>query len=162
MPSATSSYLMKKEEVNPSWYVVDADGMVVGRLATQIALVLMGKHKPTYTPHVECGDFVIVVNADKVRFSGASLAHKKHPYYTTKMATKEYQRYTGYPSGQRITTAGEMWEKHPERILQEAVRRMLPKNKLRPSMMKKLKLYAGPQHPHQAQNPEELPEHLRP
>ncbi len=162
MPAASSSYLMKKEEVNPSWYVVDADGMVVGRLASQIALVLMGKHKPTYTPHVECGDFVIVVNAEKARFSGQPLAHEKHPYFTTKMAKKVYQRYTGYPGGQRNATAGEVWDRHPERIISEAVRRMLPKNKLRPSMMKKLKLYVGPQHPHQAQEPEQLPDYLRP
>jgi len=162
MPAASSSYLMKKEDVNPQWYVVDADGQIVGRLASKIALILMGKHKPTYTPHVPCGDFVVVVNVEKVRFSGNPLAHDTHPYYTTKMDRKEYQRYTGYPSGQRVTTAGEMLKRHPERILREAVRRMLPKNKLRATMLKKLKLYAGPQHPHQAQQPEEFPQHLRP
>ena len=162
MATATSSYLMKKEEVSPCWYVVDGDGQIVGRLATQIATVLMGKHKPTYTPHVECGDFVIVVNAEKVRFSGQPLAHPKHPYFTSKMARKLYDRYTGYPSGLKFTPAGEVWARHPERILSEAVRRMLPKNKLRPSMLKKLKLYVGPEHPHQAQQPEAFPEYLRP
>lgn len=161
MPVMPSSYLMKKEEVKPEWYVLDADGLVVGRIASKIAQVLMGKHKPTYTPNVECGDFVIVVNVDKIRFSGKPLAHDKHPYFTTKMAKKEYDRYTGYPSGLKFTSAIDVWQRHPERILIEAVRRMLPKNKLRPSMLKKLKCYAGAQHPHQAQQPQEFPEYLR-
>lgn len=161
MPVTPSSYLMKKEEVKPEWYVLDVDGLVVGRIATKIAQVLMGKHKPTYTPNVECGDFVVVLNVDKIRFSGKPLAHSKHPYYTTKMAKKDYDRYTGYPSGLKFTSAIDVWQRHPERILIEAVRRMLPKNKLRPSMLKKLKCYTGTEHPHQAQQPVDFPDYLR-
>lgn len=159
--ATTKTYMARKEDVAPKWYVVDADGRIVGRLAAKIATVLMGKHKPTYTPHVECGDFVIVVNAERVRFSGGGLAHPEHPYFTTKMLKKTYEKYTGYPGGRRITTAARLWERHPERILREAVRRMLPKNKLGRRMLDKLKLHVGPEHPHQAQQPEELPEHLR-
>jgi large subunit ribosomal protein L13 len=150
------------ETVRPKWYVVDADHQIVGRLATRLATVLMGKHKPTYTPHVDTGDFVVVVNAGKVRFSGQSLAHESHPYFTAKMLFRTYEHYTGYPSGRRIERAADVFEKQPEKLLREAVRRMLPKNKLGRHMLKKLKLYAGPEHPHQAQLPEELPEHLRP
>lgn len=156
------TYMAKKEEVRPHWYVVDADGQIVGRLASKLATVLMGKHKPTYTPHVDCGDFVIVINAEKVRFSGKSLAHPEHPYFTKKMVTKTYERYSGYPGGRKIRTAAEMLEQRPEQILREAVRRMLPKNKLGKTMLNKLKLYRGPEHPHQAQQPEELPEHWLP
>ncbi|MGD9854730.1 MAG: 50S ribosomal protein L13 [Planctomycetaceae bacterium] len=156
----SKSYLAKKETFRPEWYVVDADHQIVGRLATRLATVLMGKHKPTYTPHVDTGDFVIVVNADKVRFSGRPLAHDSHPYFTQKMLTQTYERYTGYPSGQRTRTAADLLAKRPEMILHEAVRRMLPKNKLGDHMLKKLKLYAGPHHPHQAQLPAEFPAHL--
>lgn len=152
--------MARNETYAPQWYVVDADNQIVGRLATRLATVLMGKHRPTYTPHVDTGDFVIVVNADKVRFSGQPLAHDSHPYFTKKMLTQEYQRYTGYPSGQRSQTAADLLEKKPEMILREAVRRMLPKNKLADRMLKKLKVYAGPNHPHQAQLPENLPAHL--
>lgn len=158
----SKSYLAKKEALRPEWYLVDADQQIVGRLATRLATVLMGKHKPTYTPHVDTGDFVIVVNADKVRFSGQPLAHPTHPYFTQKMLTRVYERFTGYPSGQRVQSAADLLEKRPEMILREAVRRMLPKNKLGAQMLKKLKLYAGPNHPHQAQMPAELPAHLRP
>ena len=161
MSAATKTYLAKKEEVRPQWYVVDADGQIVGRLATRLATILMGKHKPTYTPHVLSGDCVVVVNADRVRFSGKSLSHPEHPNFTTKMLTKTYERYTGYPSGRRVVSAADVFERHPERILREAVRRMLPKNKLGRSMLKMLKLYCGPEHPHQAQQPHELPEHLK-
>lgn len=153
--------MARKESVQPRWYVVDADGQIVGRLATRLATILMGKHKPTYTPHVDCGDFVVVVNVDKVRFSGAPLAHATHPYFTQKMLTKEYDRYTGYPDGRKVVTAAQLLERKPEEILRLAVRRMLPKNKLGRHMLTKLKLYAGPRHPHQAQQPQELPEHLR-
>jgi len=159
---ATKSFMAKKEEVQPRWYVVDADGQIVGRLASKLAMVLMGKHKPTYTPHVDCGDYVVVVNADKVRFSGTPLAHPTHLYFTDKMLEKTYEHYTGYPSGRKITTAAELLERKPEKILYEAVRRMLPKNKLGRKMLRKLKLYAGPEHPHQAQQPEPLPDHLLP
>ena len=154
--------LVRKEDASGSWYVVDADGQLVGRLATRLAMVLMGKHKPEYTPHVDCGDFVIVVNANKVRFSGKSLAHAEHPYFTTKMAKKVYERYTGYPSGRRFTSGTQMLARHPERILVEAVRRMLPKNKLGRNMLKKLKVYSGTEHPHQSQQPEAMPAHLLP
>ena len=158
----TKTFMARKEDVQPRWYVTDADGQIVGRLASKLAMVLMGKHKPSYTPHVDCGDCVVVVNADKVRFSGQSLAHEKHPYFTTKMARKTYERYSGYPGGRRVTAAIQMWERKPEMILHEAVRRMLPKNKLGRKMLGKLKLVIGPDHPHQAQNPVELPAHLLP
>jgi large subunit ribosomal protein L13 len=132
----------KKEEVERSWYIVDAQSDVVGRLSTKIATVLRGKHKPSYTPHVDTGDFVIVINADKVRFSG------------NKMDQKEYQRYSGYPGGQKSRTATEMLAKKPIAIVESAVRGMLPKNRLGRQMFKKLFVYAGPNHPHAAQKPE--------
>lgn len=154
--------MAKKEEVEPAWFVVDADGQIVGRLASRLAMVLMGKHKPTYTPHVDCGDCVIVLNANKVRFTGKALAHPENPYFTTKMLSRTYERYSGYPGGRRVKTAADLLDSKPEYILQEAVRRMLPKNKLGRQMLKKLKLYNGPEHPHQAQQPQELPEHLMP
>ena len=140
---ASKTYQAKPGELKKSWYVVDADQAVVGRLATKIATILMGKHRPTYTPHVDTGDFVIVTNAEKVEFSG------------TKWDNKAYTRYTGYP-GQRVEMADKLRQRIPERILREAVRRMLPKNKLGRHMLKKLKIYTGPDHPHQAQNPEVL------
>ncbi len=155
------SYMANSATVDPKWFVVDADGQIVGRLATKLAMVLMGKHKPSYTPHVDCGDYLVILNAEKVRFSGKSLSHPTHPYFTTKMLTKTYDHYTGYPSGRKIKTAADLLESKPEEILREAVRRMLPKNKLGRQMLKKLKIYVGTGHPHQAQNPAELPEHLR-
>ena len=151
------SYIAKQEEVDPKWFVVDAEGAVVGRLASRLATVLMGKHKPTYTPHVDSGDFVVVVNADKVRFTGKPLAHPTHPSFTHKMHTQTYEKYTFYPGGRKVRTAADLLEKKPEMILQEAVRRMLPKNKLGRKMLKKLKLYAGPSHPHQSQQPDAMP-----
>ena len=157
----TGTSMAKKGEIVPEWFVVDADGQIVGRLASKIAVILMGKHKPAYTPHVECGDFVVVLNADKVRFTGKALAHPDHPYFTEKMRQKEYDWYTGYPGGRRVESALHRWSRKPEMILREAVRRMLPKNKLGKTMIKKLKLYCGTEHPHQAQQPAELPEHLR-
>jgi large subunit ribosomal protein L13 len=138
------TYMAKKDEVVAKWYVVDAAGKVLGRLATKIATILMGKHRPEYTPHVPTGDFVIVVNAGKVRLTGK------------KWAQKSYQRYSGYPGGHKSVSAETMRQKHPERIIQEAVRRMLPKTRLGKGMFRKLKVYAGPEHPHQAQQPEEL------
>jgi large subunit ribosomal protein L13 len=153
--------MAKKESVRPRWYVVDADGEIVGRFATRLATILMGKHKPTYTPHVDCGDYLVVVNVERVRFSGAPVAHKSHPYFTQKMLKKEYDSYSGYPGGRKVRTAAQILDSHPERILHEAVRRMLPKNKLGRQMLKKLKLCVGPTHSHQAQQPQELPEHLR-
>ena len=157
----STTYMAKKESVRPRWYVVDADGEIVGRFATRLATILMGKHKPTYTPHVDCGDYLVVVNADRVRFSGAPVAHESHPYFTQKMLKKEYDSYSGYPGGRKVRTAAQILDSHPERILHEAVRRMLPKNKLGRQMLKKLKLCVGPTHSHQAQQPQELPEHLR-
>src|SRR5262245_43710666 len=122
--------MAKKETVQPRWFVVDADGEIVGRMATKLATILMGKHKPNYTPHVDCGDFVIVTNVEKVRFSGAPLAHDSHPYFTQKMLTKEYDRFTGYTDGRKVQTAAQLLERKPEEILRLAVRRMLPKTKL--------------------------------
>jgi large subunit ribosomal protein L13 len=158
----SKSYLAKKETVRPEWFVVDADNQIVGRLATRLATILMGKHKPTYTAHVDTGDFVVVVNAEKVRFSGQPIADESHPYFTKKMLTRTYEKYTGYPSGRQVHTAADLLKRKPEMILQEAVRRMLPKSKLGRQMLKKLKLYAGPEHPHQAQEPRDIPDHLRP
>lgn len=158
----SKTYMAKKEAVEPGWFVVDVDGMIVGRLATKLATVLMGKHKPIYTPHVDCGDYVVVLNADRIRFSGSELTHPKHPYFTTKMQKKTYDKYSGYPGGRTVMTAEDVWSRHPERILHEAVRRMLPKNKLGRAMLKKLKLFNGTEHPHQAQNPVALPDYLRP
>lgn len=152
--------MARKETTEPRWFVVDGDGQIVGRFATQLATVLMGKHKPEYTPHVDCGDYVIVVNAHLVRFSGAGVAHPDYPYMTVKTERKTYERYSGYPSGRKILTGKQVWESHPDRILSEAVRRMLPKSKLGKQMLTKLKLYNEPSHPHQAQQPEEFPAYL--
>jgi large subunit ribosomal protein L13 len=132
----------KKETVDRNWYVIDAEGEVVGRLCTKIATVLRGKHKPSYTPHVDCGDFIVVINADKVRFTG------------NKLEAKEYQRYSGYPGGQKTTTAKQMMDKKPRFILENAVKGMLPKNKLGRAMVKKLFIYEGTEHPHEAQKPQ--------
>jgi large subunit ribosomal protein L13 len=150
-------FIANKETVEPNWFVVDADGAIVGRLATKLATVLMGKHKPIYTPHVDCGDFVVVVNAEKIRFTGKPMPHETNPYFTRKMARKEYDYYTYHPGGRRVDTGADLLDRKPEKILHEAVRRMLPKNKLGRQMLKKLKLYAGPSHPHQAQQPQDMP-----
>lgn len=151
---ATTSYLAKPGEVKPNWLLVDADGQVVGRLAVKLATVLMGKHKPIYTPHVDCGDFVVVINADKVRFGGRKMAHATHPNFTSKMLSKEYDYYTGYPGGRKVLRAADLLERKPEELLRLAVRRMLPKTKMGRQMLKKLKLYRGTEHPHQAQVPQ--------
>jgi len=139
-----STRSVKKEEVQRQWFVIDGEGEIVGRTATQIATILRGKHKPTYTPHVDTGDNVIIINADKMRFTGL------------KEQQKEYQRYSGYPGGQKSRTAAEMRAKKPIAIIESAVRGMLPKNKLGRAMFKKLFVYAGPEHPHAAQKPETL------
>ena len=133
--------MARPDEIEPQWWLVDAADKVVGRLASDIAVILMGKHKPTYTPHVDTGDFVVVINAEKVVFTGKKWERKK------------YTRYTGYP-GLKSETAARRKQRKPEMILHEAVRRMLPKNKLATKMLSKLKLYVGPAHPHQAQRPE--------
>ncbi len=135
------SFLAKNETVEHNWRLVDADGEILGRMAVKIAMALMGKDKPIYTPHVDTGDFVIVVNAEKIRLTG------------DKADTKEYQRYSQYPGGQKIVSFGKMMETHPERVVELAVRRMLPKNKLGAKMLKKLKVYSGPDHNHAAQQP---------
>lgn len=150
----TKSFLAKPGEVPNNWLLVDADGQTVGRLATKLATVLMGKHKPTYTPHVDCGDFVVVVNADKVKFGGRRMAHPTHPNFTAKMLSKTYDKYTGYPGGRKVIPAADLLERKPEELLRLAVRRMLPKNKLGRHMLKKLKLFRGTKHPHQAQVPQ--------
>jgi len=149
----TKSYLAKTGKVEPAWLLIDADNQVVGRLAVKLATILMGKHKPIYTPHVDCGDFVVVVNCEKVKFGGRRMSHPTHPNFTSKMMTKQYQRFTGYTSGQKSTTAAELLERRPDEILRLAVRRMLPKSKLGRAMLKKLKIYKGTTHPHQAQVP---------
>jgi large subunit ribosomal protein L13 len=132
----------KKEEVERKWYVIDAEGETVGRLCSRIAMVLRGKHKPSYTPHVDTGDFVIVINAEKVRFTG------------NKLNDKEYITYSGYPGGQKVKTARELLDKKPIAVVENAVRGMLPKNKLGRAMFKKLFVYEGAEHPHEAQKPE--------
>jgi large subunit ribosomal protein L13 len=139
-----STFMAKKGEVQQRWFVIDATDQVVGRLAVQIATILRGKHRPEYTPHVDTGEFVIVVNAAKVRFTGR------------KWETQTYQSYSHYPGGLKVQTAQEVRLKHPERILIDAVRRMVPRNRLGRQQMSKLKVYAGPSHPHQAQNPVEF------
>ena len=132
------------KETTNDWVVIDADGQTVGRLAPQIASVLKGKHKPTYTPNQPGGDFVVVVNAEKVAFSGR------------KLDLKVYTRYTGYQGGLRETTAREMLDKHPERVLEHAVWGMLPKTRMGRRLIRRLKVYAGPAHPHEAQQPKKL------
>lgn len=138
------TFLAKKEEVEHKWFAVDAAGQILGRLAAKIAPILMGKNKPIYTPHVDVGDFVVVVNAEKIRVTGK------------KAETKEYDYYTHYPSGRKFVSFADMMVKKPERVIELAVRRMLPKNKLGKKMLKKLKVYRGPEHQHQAQKPEKI------
>ena len=142
--AGTKSYVAKPIELEKHWWLVDADQQIVGRLASKIAVILMGKHRPTYTAHLDTGDFVVVLNCDKIQFTG------------DKWNLKTYTWFTGY-TGLRLETAQARLDRCPELILREAVRRMLPKNKLGEKMLNKLKLYAGPEHPHQAQNPQSLP-----
>jgi large subunit ribosomal protein L13 len=139
-----STFMAKPGSVPQRWFVIDATDQVVGRLAVQIATILRGKHRPEYTPHVDTGEFVIVVNAEKVRFTGS------------KWQNKTYQSYSHYPGGLKITKAKDLLETFPERILEAAVRRMVPRNRLGRKQMDKLKIYKGPSHPHQAQKPVEL------
>ena len=139
------TYVVKQEDVQPVWYVVDASGQTLGRLATQVAIVLNGKHKPIYSPAVDTGDFVIVVNAEKIHTTGR------------KLDGKSYYRHSGYPGGLRATTLRDMLKKHPNRVIEHAVRGMLPKNRLGRRKLKKLKVYSGPDHPHAAQQPKPLP-----
>ena len=138
------SFIAKPLEVERKWYVVDAEGKTLGRLASEVAMVLRGKRKPTYTPHVDCGDYVIVINAEKVEVTGK------------KRKEKIYKRHTGYPGGLRETTFEQLLNKAPEEIIRHAVKGMMPNGKLGRQMFKKLKVYAGPEHNHAAQKPEPL------
>jgi large subunit ribosomal protein L13 len=137
-------YQAKPGDVKRNWHVIDASNQIVGRLAVKIARILIGKHKPEYTPHIDTGDFVVVTNCEKVRLTGR------------KMDQKVYQHFTGYPGGRKIRPVREILAKKPEMVLHEAVRRMMPKNNIARDQLRKLKLYAGPNHPHQAQEPTEL------
>jgi len=143
----TLSYKTKSANsatVEKNWWVVDADSQVVGRLASNVAKIVRGKHKPSFTPHVDCGDHVIIINAEKIKFTGK------------KLTDKTYIRHSGYPGGQRSTTPIEMLEKTPERVLENAVRGMLPKNRLGRALFGNLHVFTGSEHPHAAQNPKEL------
>ncbi len=138
------TYTPKPEDIERRWYVVDAQGKTLGRLASEIARILRGKHKPIFSPHMDTGDFVIVINAEKVHVTGR------------KLTQKFYYRHSGYPGGLKAISLRDQLKKHPERVIQHAVRGMLPKNRLGRKMIKKLKVYAGPEHPHKAQKPEPL------
>jgi large subunit ribosomal protein L13 len=138
------TYVAREQEVDKKWYVVDAENKVLGRLATQIAVRLRGKHKPLYTPHADTGDFIVVVNAKKVTLTGS------------KWDRKMYYRHSGYVGGLKQISARKLLEKKPEEVIRYAVKGMLPKNSLGRRQIKKLKIYAGPEHPHQAQKPEKL------
>ncbi|HZC76534.1 MAG TPA: 50S ribosomal protein L13 [Ktedonobacterales bacterium] len=136
------TYSAKRAELEARWYVIDAENMVLGRLASQVATILRGKHKPTFTPHMNGGDFVIVVNAEKVAVTGKRLDQKL------------YYRHSQYPGGMKIETLRQALERHPERVIERAVKGMLPRNRLGEDIRLRLKVYAGPTHPHQAQKPE--------
>ena len=138
------SYMQKKETVERKWYVIDAEGKPLGRVASKAAHILRGKHKATYTPHIDCGDYVIIVNASKVLLTGNKLEDKK------------YYNHSQYPGGLRVRTAKEMVERYPEEMVEKAVKGMLPKNRLGRAMYKKLFVYAGDTHKHMAQKPEEM------
>ena len=133
------TYSLKKGEIDKAWHVIDADGQTLGRLSTEVARLLMGKHKPTYAPHLDMGDYVIVVNAEKIRVTGK------------KLDDKIYYRHTGYVGGLKETTLGDMLRRKPHQVLEKAVKGMLPRNKLSRHLLGHLKVYAGPEHPHQAQ-----------
>ncbi|HMR01310.1 MAG TPA: 50S ribosomal protein L13 [Candidatus Gracilibacteria bacterium] len=134
----------KKADLTRKWYLVDAKGQTLGKLATEVANVLRGKNKPTFAPHVDCGDFVVIINAKDVKLTGAKIMQKK------------YYSHSRYPGGLKEQTAAELLEKHPERVLEKAIRGMIPPNKLRAQIISKLKIYAGEEHKHEAQQPETL------
>ena len=138
------TYFPRIDEVQKQWCVVDAEGKILGRLASQIAAILRGKHKPTYTPYMDTGDYVIVVNAEKVQVTGAKFDQKK------------YYRHSGYPGGLKVTDFSRMIKDKPERVITLAVKGMLPHNRLGRAILKHLKVYRGPEHPHEAQQPEKL------
>ena len=135
------TFTPKAEDIQREWFVIDAAGLTLGRLASQISSVLRGKHKPIYAPHVDCGDFVVVINAHKIRVTGR------------KLDQKFYYRHSGYPSGLKAVSLRDQLDQHPDRVIRLAVRGMLPKNRLGRQMIKKLKIYATPDHPHEAQQP---------
>jgi len=134
--------MANKQTVEKKWFVIDAENLVLGRLSTEVATLLRGKHKPIFTPHVDCGDYVIIVNAEKVALTG------------NKLADKMYYRHSGYPGGLKSRSAERMLELQPQKVLEESIRGMLPKTKLGDDMYRKLYVYVGPEHPHQAQKPE--------
>ena len=136
------TYSAKRDELEARWYLIDAENMVLGRLASQVATILRGKHKPTFTPHMNGGDFVIVVNAEKVAVTGNRLDQKL------------YYRHSQYPGGMKIETLRQALQRHPERVIERAVKGMLPRNRLGEDIRLRMKVYAGPTHPHQAQKPE--------
>jgi len=138
------TFLPSEKDIKRNWWLVNAEGLELGRLASRIALLLQGKRKRIYTPHIDTGDFVVVVNAEKVKLTGR------------KLDTKIYYHHSGYPGGLKSRTARQILESHPERLIQLAVKRMLPKNKLGRKMFRRLKVYRGPEHPHKAQRPQEL------
>ncbi|HRY98367.1 MAG TPA: 50S ribosomal protein L13 [Bacteroidales bacterium] len=140
----TRSISVEAAREQKEWILVDAENQVLGRMASKVATILRGKHKTSYTPHIDCGDNVIIINADKVVLTG------------NKMADKEYVRYTGYPGGQRVTTAEEMLRKHPERLVEKAVKGMLPRNRLGRQMYRNLRVFVGPEHSHEAQQPRKI------
>ena len=142
--SIQKSYTATPSEIQRKWYVVDAEGQVLGRLASKIAFILRGKHKPMYTPNLDTGDFIVVINAEKIAVTG------------DRLETKMYHRTSGYPGGLTSIRLKDQLIRHPERPIEDAVRGMLPKNSLGRRMIKKLKVYAGPNHPHEAQSPEKL------
>lgn len=144
-----TTFMANAGNIERKWFVVDAEGQTLGRLAAEVAKVLRGKHKPTFTPHVDTGDYVIVVNAAKVKVTGK------------KLVQKTYFRHSGYPGGAKFTQLGHMLENRPERVVEMAIRGMLPKNKLGEQMYRKLNVYAGAEHPHQAQKPEALNLNIR-
>lgn len=140
--SMNKAFFLRKEDRNPQWRIIDADGQVLGRLATQVADILRGKDKAHYTPHTDCGDYVVIINADKIELTG------------NKWEGKIYDRYTGYMGGYKTTTALEMFKKDPALLVEHAVKGMLPKNKLSSKVFGKLRVYSGAEHPHTAQQPE--------
>ena len=142
--AALKTYVATPQDRERNWLLVDAEGQTLGRLATQIAEVLRGKRKPTYTPHVDVGDFVIVVNAERISVTG------------NKLQEKRYYRHSGYPGGLRSRTLGEMLDRRPEEVIRHAVKGMLPRTRLGRAQLRKLKVYAGPEHPHAAQQPEPM------
>jgi large subunit ribosomal protein L13 len=138
------SFMANEQNIVRKWYLIDATDLVLGRLSTEVATILRGKHKPTFTPHVDCGDYVIIINAEKIALTG------------NKLDGKLYYRHSGYPGGLKVRSARTFLEKQPHRVLEKAIRGMLPKNKLGEAMYRKLYVYAGPDHPHQGQKPEVL------